>query len=427
MKRTLIISIIMLIALASLDAQDTGKKGKTVTWFVDVSSRVKNPDGGAGAPFSSLTSAIAAGKRLTPGTLILCIAPGEYDAEDLGPRFSLTLQGWDPKRAGTFPDLKSKVIINNSRIAGETPITLTIKNLTVRGSTLTVDHRDARLLLNNVLVQGGKGAGILVRTGKLKLEKVTIEKTEAIGDGSPDDGAGLVLAGGTGAVLTDLQLRGNSNGGLRIADKGTKVYGNRVTVADNKAVTPSVVDRYEPGIGAVEVRGGALLLLENAVIEANALVGLMIRDGGNCHIRDSEIRGTKGIRINRKTNFGANIVVLTGTRSSSSAQKTILEFARITSTAADSFGMQVIDSYVYGSESEIKGNTIGLALAAPLSINTPDLDSCFSGTTLYNNEVNYSADFLPLPDPGAVFNPADAETTNTTCGRVPFDTTFTRW
>ncbi len=412
--------IVLLTFLTALALAQGSDKGSGISiLYVDASSTVKAPDGSPERPYQSLSAAVSAlkAKGKTAKPTIFRLAPGEYRDAVLDLASAFQLISWDGKKNEPSPSLASKVILNRVRIELKHPVGAMIRNLSLKDSIILMTNRNATLFVENAVIEGGRGAGLKVSGGSLSMNRCLILNSKASsGSRALDEGTGIVLQGGALAHLLDISCKDNDDGALRMSGMGTRAWVSGLKAEGNKSSGASAGDVFERGIGAVEARDGASLMLENSQIAGNAILGIMIADGARAHIRSSEVSSTSRLPGTNQARYGSNIVVI----SSQASQPSRLELANVKTSKAQGFGLQSVDGYLYAADSSISGNAIGLVLISPQNIVLPDLDACFSNTSCQGNELDISLNNLPLPDPSRVLG-QNASATSPACGRLPWE------
>lgn len=368
----------------------------------------KGGDGTKGAPFGTIADALAAGKQSGACGVELLLAPGSYD-EGIDVPFDLRVTG-----EGTGVVLTGSIVNRGGWDLHLDRISL--RSSPWPGAVIVDSHCDSRTELSRVEIDGASGTGVFQRRGSIRIGLTTIRGTDAVG-GDPGSGTALRLVDGAKGVLGLVGIEGNASG-ILAEGVGTSLYAAGVLIAGNR-VTPfaeEIPEGEAPQAPGVEVRGGALLLMQFGVVRDNDLYGIVIQDGSRAHVRYTTVEGTRSLPSSHP--YGrfadANIV----------ARRSTIELDSFRATRS-LVGLILRDALGYGARGEISHHEIGLGLsfsALPTSDEVTTLVRCITDRTrmLYNRR-NVDSTILPLPpaDP-----PEGEPPPAPVCARVPFDCTW---
>ncbi|MDY7229247.1 DUF1565 domain-containing protein [Hyalangium rubrum] len=227
------------------------------------------------------------------------------------------------------------------RVAGAEAL---LEGVGFREAVMALDQEGGRVRLRRVSVEGGRGAGLLVRDGTLQVEEVTVTgheyglashgaKLEVRGFTSVRaERAGLGLTRSTG-LLEDLRVReSGSFGALQLVDSDLEVRGFRVDDVDGYGVAATKgklraregnISRVrssegftgdglhlrgvEADIESVEVREakgagvlaaqGAEVTLRDVTLRGCENTGLLVESLARVKAQGLEVRGTKGTAL----------------------------------------------------------------------------------------------------------------------------------
>jgi hypothetical protein len=384
-----------------------------VPLFVDANAGPGRPDGTLQKPFKTIRSALdfAAGKKYAG--LILFVFPGNYEEGKITLRFNVSIKSF-LARGG--PRLQNPPALLRTTILNKGGFTLAVDSFTLDQSSLTVAHGRAVTVIKDSLFENGTDFAIRQAGGKIKIENCTFRKTARRATDIADAGTALILEQGTVGTLASVTFQDNENGALAVSGDNTRVYARNVTASGNRS-GPGVM-AYENGAGTVEVRDGALLLMENGLISDNGFLGLFVHNGGRAHIRDSLCEKTRSVTVNGSPLGGSNIVVKQ-TRAALAHGQAALQLTDVVTSGAALCGVQVIDGLFATSAGSVTGNAIGANIQSPEGIIPQSRVACFGDTRFSGNGTNLDSANLPVPDPlgNGSQNPAG-------CASVPFECTW---
>lgn len=298
---------------------------------------------------------------------------------------------------------------------------LRVERITIRSSPwpggIVVDSQCASVTeISRTTVEGATGSGIAQRGGKLRLGLSLIRGTTAV-PGEAESGTGLRLTGGAKAVLGLVGLEENGGGALLASGEETGVYAAGLLVARNQ-VTPYAEPLPEgetPQAPGVDIRDGALLLMQFSVLRDNDLFGLVLREGARAHVQFTTIERTRSLPNEHpyERHVDSNVTVI-GSR---------IELSSFT-LSHSLVGLMLRDSLGAGSRGEISHNTIGLGIfwSGPPLDDISNLVRCLTDRTAFaHNERNVDSTFLPVPPAD---DPIGDPPPPPSCARVPFDCTW---
>lgn len=379
---------------------------KTPMW---VNSRArKGGTGSESSPVATIAEAISLARAAGACGIELHLSPGIYP-ESIDVPLDLEIAGND-----------EGVVIEGS-IVNRGGWSLDIDRITLRSSpwpgAIVVDSACASSTeISRATIEGATGAGIAQRGGSIRLGLSIVRGTLPV-PGEPGSGTGVKLTGGAKAVLGLVALEENRGGGLLAMGTETEVYAGAVVVARNE-ITPHL-EPLPPGdvpqAPGIDVRDGALLLMQFGVVRENQLYGLMVREGSRAHIRFTRVERTMSLPEFHPYHWAAdsNVVVV----------RSRIELASVTLSRA-LVGLLMLDSLGAGTRGEISHHEIGLAVSwsGPPIDETYNLVRCLTDRTPFINNVrNIDASTLPLPPPDL---PGEEPPPAPPCARVPFDCTW---
>jgi hypothetical protein len=371
----------------------------------------KAPKGGNGTrafPVATIAEAIALARKWGACGLEIHLAPGLYvenvdvtlHLDILGDGEGVVLQGSVVNRGGW--DLRVDRI--------------TIRSSPWPGGVVVESQCEARTEISRTTIEGATGSGVTQRGGTLRLGLSAIRGTVAV-PGEPESGTGLRVTGGAKAVLGLVGIEENGGGGLLASGEETGVYAAGILVARNR-VTPYVepLSKDEiPQAPGIDIRNGALLLMQFSVLRDNDLYGLTLRDGARAHVRFTTVDRTRSLseRHPYAELADSNVAVI---------NSGIELFSYTLSRSV--VGLLMADSLGAGSQGVISHNNIGLAISwsgTPVD-EISSLVRCLTDKTIFpHNDRNIDSLSLPLPPPDI---PGEDSPPPPPCARVPFDCTW---
>lgn len=342
-------------------------------------------EGSRERPFSTIGEALEYGKNLDVCGIEVWISKGSYD-DDLILSRSTRIQG----------DSKESVIIVGS-ILNYGGYDLSVQDVTIRDTNdhggIIIDAPCATTFVMRVLIDQVQRYGIYQRGGTLTIIGTEIRETRAEAD-SIAAGTGIYLSGGVQAGILSTDIHRNESAGLIIQGAETRVYAGFVTISENQ-VNPYFQEQINLssyfGLGAVQVRQGALLLMEFSHISENYDVGLSIYDNAKSHFRGGTISSTQAVEIGDDNYGGHNIWVINSD----------LQVSNFTISQASLAGVMIVDALVTLSDGTVENNAIGVAIRS-LDEENPRIAplSCLLNHVLYiDNGINLDGSSLPIPEP----------------------------
>lgn len=406
-------------------------------------------------PFNNISKALDYAKELQCQNALINIDIGDYS--NIG-RLDITMntemKGYNIDEDSSEVTT-SEVFLEDAYIVNTGEYNLKLKSITISGPGETnllpgvgveVNNENAYTELDKVIIQDAVGNGIKQTGGKLIMNDVSITGTDVkilpFFTGQrfiflkelPDSGAGIFLGGGVEAILTDIDLVGNENGAMIADGKDTKVYAKDWSVWDNYKDEERL--RIEPtaieGVGIIEVRNRALLLMEDSSISTNYFIGLLVQNGGRSHVRRTNFFGTSELREPLEVDglsFGGGINILVRQRLNKINQGIAeLEISDGVSTHADSTGFSITDAVVKISRFNITDNSIGVRLSFPNNLHEFE-GECMSDNVFVkdNGQEVVQSEGLSLPEPRELVQRGDSVEIpehNAICADVPFRCTW---
>lgn len=372
-----------------------------------------DPRGGKGAsgtedsPFPTIADAIALARQQGACGVELRLAPGRYeenvdvslDLRVIGEGEGVVLTGSIVNYAGWDLHLE-RVVLQSSSWPG----------------AIIVDSQcDSRTEISRVRIDGAAGSGIFQRGGSIRIGLTTIRGVRAV-PGAPESGTALWLTGGTKAVLGLVGIEENAAGGILAEGEETGVYAAGVLIERNE-VTPFAEVLEEgalPQGPGIDVRDGALLLMQFSVVRDNDLYGLLLRNGARAHVRYSKIERTRRLPSTHAYEWLADANVLVDDGSAIELDSYLV--------AHSLAGIILRNSLGSGSRGEISHHAIGIGLlfsSLPTGEEVSNLVTCMTDRTrMLHNDRNVDSTILPLPptDP-----PGGEPPPPPVCERVAFD------
>lgn len=371
--------------------------------FVDRRATVEGePDGSAERPFRAIGAALDRADEIEACGVEIRIADGIY-AENVVLSRHTTLVG--ASRDGV---LVIGAIVNN---AGAD---LTFRHARVAAldgpGAIFTDAPCATTSISDVIVERSSGFGVYQRGGALTMLGSIVRNTEGVA-GSRLAGTAVYLTGGVQASLGLLEIADNAASGIVASGAETRVYATSVAVTRTSvnAFFREEASALGEVAAAVDVRGGALLLMEFSTVSRNELVGLRVRDGSRAHVRYSLIERT--LAPPESGTATANAVAM--------SDGSVLELSQFTLTRGAFIGLWVASAFATASDGEVSWHTIGAEIHGMPAPGDPEYTvdaaaACLNTRVEYvHNDVDLDAGELPRPclEPDCV----------PPCRQVPFD------
>lgn len=267
-----------------------------------------------------------------------------------------------------------------------------------KGSAISVDNQCAVTILSNVEVQFAEGTGVRQQGGSFTADGLTVAFSNATESPSMADrhvGRGLHLSDGVSACMANVILDRNEAGALLAEGFATRVFVSRL-VTQNNTVSPIVREELiatgspPSGFGSIEVRNEALMLGEWIRVNSDEIIGILVDDNAQAHIRYSSVIRTAAIRLtSHKVIGGRNISVVNGALD-------------VTSTLSGQAGVGLSVHNVQGgflntSDVFVTQNNVGVFVDADSGEQSACALECLSAR-YERNGTRLQFTFLPIPD-----------------------------
>ena len=269
--------------------------------------------------------------------------------------------------------------------------------------------KDVDTTLSAVTIHDSDGGGLRAEGGTVSTSLLMVDSCRWSGDG-PEAGRAIVLTGGVKAALVGTILDDNAAGALLVEGPETRALAG-LFVARRNFMSPAITAEIQgagsivDGMGAVEVRDSALLLMQLARLEENAYIGLLVHRGGRAHFRSGTVLRTRHGASVYDPEWG--IVLLGGHNVAAShtaigdAPRAEVELNDFELLDADFAGISVWGAGASLRNGDVGGNAIGAVLRNGVDDFRPGTADV-SGLTVryYNNGINMDADaMLVIPGP----------------------------
>ena len=269
-----------------------------------------------------------------------------------------------------------------------------------KGSAISADNQCAVTILSNVEVQFAEGTGVRQQGGSFTADGLTVAFSNAPESPSMADrhvGRGLHLSDGASACMTNVSLDRNDAGALLAEGFLTRVFVSGLTTRNNTVspiVRQELVTTGSPpsGFGSVEVRDEALMLGEWVEIYSDEIIGLLVGNNAQAHIRYSAVAQTEDIDIGSgKSVGGRNFSVISGA-------------LEVTSILSRLSGVGIAVHNVRGgflktSDVFVSQNEVGIFVETDSSEQSTCALQCL-GVRYERNGERSQFSFLPIPDTG---------------------------
>jgi hypothetical protein len=357
--------------------------------YVDIRSKLlgsperERLDGSANMPLPSIAAALERAQNLGLCGVEIRIAPGVYPGD-------LTLS----RGIRLLGESEDAVTIMGS-ILDYGGFDLDVEDLTIRDSGrhggIVIDRPCAIVQVIRVRIEAAEKFGLYQRGGTLTVVDAEIRETSATDD-TVYGGTGVFLDVGVQAAFHSTRIQDNESAGLVLQGSETRFYGAWVTVTGSR-INPYFLDQVLAdayiGYAAVEVRGGALLLMEFCTIDENEGVGLALHGGARAHFRYGSISSThfpKG--VNNKG--GINVIALDSTE----------QIHNFTISHADLAGLVIQNAYITLDDGEVGYNQVGLAIRPYDDPNYNPL-RCIRNEHIawMENGLSLDGSYMPVPEP----------------------------
>jgi hypothetical protein len=254
------------------------------TLHVQQGSRPAGADGTPGRPFPAITAALAHAETAGLCGVELRVGGGAYRGDLNISRHTSILGG----RAGVF-------ILGSVVNRGGHSLLISrahIRPVSIGGADafgVHVDHPCANTVLLDVAILGATGYGIRHRGGTLIVLRSEVRETRS----QPDfvtRGTGIYLTCGTRGIFTNLLLLENESAALHVLGTGTEVSATDLRVEDTG--DHPTLNSFPLGMGALQVRFGALLRATFFRVERSRGVGIVVGQGGSAVLENGFVRRT---------------------------------------------------------------------------------------------------------------------------------------
>ena len=162
-----------------------------------------------------------------------------------------------------------------------------------------VSNEDAVTVLDHVRIAEAMGFGVVHNGGELWYTHGSIERTRTV----PSItwlgfyvGAGLILEGGAVGHIGNLRIASNESNGIVATETGTELYGADIELSGNQ-FNRYFFTEYAAGeligqTGALNVRNGALVVLDEIRVNRNEFEGVLVELGGHAILTNAHVRST---------------------------------------------------------------------------------------------------------------------------------------
>ena len=357
-------------------------------------------DGSEDNPFSTIAEAIARALKLNACGVELRLAAGTY-AESVQATLHLKLRG------------EGRGVVINGSIVNHDGWALGVERLQIRsaatpGAIVTDSFCPSETEISRVRISDATGFGVFQRGGRLRMDLSTIADTRELA-GLPASGTGIMLTGGVQAIIGLVDVERSHSSGLAAEGPGTRVYIAASRFANGDAALPVISDgASRPAAPGVDIRQGALALMQFTTIVGNELYGLAVADGAQMHFRYGTIENTLILPRRHPLGSLADANVL-------GRQAAAIELTSFTIQNSLA-GLILKASPASASIGSLRNHEIGIFLDTdPLeSEAVNEAFQCLTDRVTFRNiSRNVDGPILPIPDDGGGDPPV--------CVRVPFD------
>ncbi len=232
-------------------------------------------DGSAEEPFGSIAAALHAS---TTCRLQLHLEPGDYH-ENVYVDRDLVLLG-DPEHR---PQIWGALRLHG---AHEVRVSDVAFLFAPPPAAVEMDHPDASLHLDHVIIYHAYGIGLLQVGGALDAHDLEVWDSEAEKE-TDLYGTGLYLAEGAQAELDGLRLQGNQTWGLLAEGPGTHVRLRHADVRGGGRIVGVEADDEQRLHAALEARSGATLRVNHLIASDNEANGVVATGGARVYVYDA--------------------------------------------------------------------------------------------------------------------------------------------
>src|SRR3989344_833529 len=415
--------------------------------YVDSDSINDEADGTIAGPFNKVKDALDYGNDLGCDEINIYVDKGEYLEDRLDIATNTKVSGYDMVTRSNDV-VASEIVLYDAYFVNSGAYKFELKNLVISGNEekiteagVSVNNENAETEIENVIIENALDFGIKQLGGRIEIDDVSITGTNPrmmllgfYGGGevysvkySVDSGTGIFLGGGVEAFLRNISLVANDNGALRVDGRGTRVYSDNLYVYNNEADDERFREdpRPEIGIGAVESRNRALLLLENSVIQNNRYAGISVVESGRAHFRNTNVFDTGKIlnpyEVDGQEYGGGNNIVVRQTSENIAEGVPELEFHKARIEGAELSALALSDGLIKMSIVNITKNNIGLNIVSSANIGEFNEDCVDDEVYIFNNRMDVARKEIVPPDVneliGSNEEPVEGEAL---CADVPF-------
>jgi hypothetical protein len=357
-------------------------------------------DGSEHHPFTTIAAALAYALKLKVCGVELRLAAGTY-SESVPVPLHLKLHG------------KERGIVINGSIVNPDGWALGIDRLQVRsaaspGAIVTDSLCPSDTEISRVGVSAATGFGVFQRGGRLRMNRSSIADTRAT-VALPASGTGIMLTGGVQAVIGLVDVEQSHSSGLVVEGPATRAYVAASRFAKGAIALPAVVDdASRPPASGVDIRQGALALMQFNTLAGNELYGLAVSDGARLHFRYGIVENTRDLPPSHPLHRSA----ASNVRGDRAAAIELTSFTSQNSLV----GLFMNASPASASIGRLSNHEIGMYLNPdpPEPAAFTDAFRCLTDrVTFHNIRRNVDGMFVPIPGDGSEDPPV--------CVRVPFD------
>ncbi len=242
-------------------------------------------DGTADNPFSSIAEALVDALKRKACGVELRLAAGTF-AESVTVPLHLKLRG------------EGRGVVIGGSVVNHDGWALAIERLQIRsapapGAIVTDSLCPSDTEISRVDISGAAGFGVFQRGGRLRMNLSSVADTRAHA-GLPGSGTGIMLTDGVQAIIGLVDVERSRSSGLAAAGPATRVYVAASRFANGAVALPATAqDVSRPPAAGVDVREGALALVQFTTLTGNELYGLAVTDGGQLHFRYGSVENTR--------------------------------------------------------------------------------------------------------------------------------------
>ncbi len=336
-------------------------------------------DGSEGCPFGTIGEALARANKEQACSVWVLVDAGSYNES-----LSITMT---TRITGAFGG--GTVLLGNLTNSG--PNTLKVERLTLQDSAapaaIRVDHPSAGTILTDVTINRAAVAGIWQTGGWLRASSLRVSSTRSLPSAPLQQGAAIHIEGAAQARLSNVALVANEGNGLLAEGNSTRVHASAMTVRATRH-NPNYADLETAvlagyGFAGIMIHDEAELYGQNILVEDNDVLGVLVQDGANAHLRDIDVRRTTVVQ-----KFGGSNIAVDSAG---------LELHDFTSSHA-TVGLVLVDAQFHAYDGVSHNNYFGVAFVQLTTGSYSDY-KCAQNVTLQGNTERYSFwGFLPVPE-----------------------------